>query len=339
MSVDIQAPFIPEELEPKRDKRKKHREEKHERKRKRRDKDDGAEDSRAKRVRSGTSPDEQQSQSLSTTESVNNSPFYVHTVSLYLPVWPITQLNPLEGLCAEHLSPLLLTYYEPLDGVLLSYSNPRLSEHPTAKPRTSDEPILARAVAESAASFVWITAEFLVFSPRKGQWIEGWINLQNEGHLGIVCWNLFNASIERRRLPQDWTWSGVGGNLANGAHERTETNDDDELAEEDRGQGFFVDGSGNNVEGMIRFRVHDAETAFTQERGFVSIEGTMLDDEAEEQLAEQEQNEVAAKAHRFGRGGILRARSSSLLGDEVRSLEGALRDSLPPLDLGHRVSD
>lgn len=59
---------------------------------------------------------------------LSESPFRLRTASLYLAVSPIALIKPLEGLCAEHLSPLLLTYYPPLGGVILAYSNPRLSE-------------------------------------------------------------------------------------------------------------------------------------------------------------------------------------------------------------------
>lgn len=55
------------------------------------------------------------------------------------------------------------------------------------------------------------------------------------------------------------------------------------------GEGSFVDENGHKVEGLIRFRVTNVETSRSADRenGFISIEGTMLDEE-EEQRQEQE---------------------------------------------------
>ncbi|KAI9791741.1 MAG: hypothetical protein M1816_003551 [Peltula sp. TS41687] len=220
-------------------------------------------------------------------DDVQNSPFHNQTSSLYLPLSPISQLNPLEGLCAEHLSPLLLSYYPPFRGVILSYDNVRLSEHPTASP-TQEPQVLAKPLDEYGSSFVWVTADFLLLRPRSGQWIEGWINLQNESHLGLVCWNLFNASIERDRLPEDWTWTGVGGRMTGAKDQQSRNSEGGGGAYEDRGQGYFVDGDGKRVEGLVRFRVTDCEAAFAHDRGFLNLQGTLLDEEAEKDLVERE---------------------------------------------------
>jgi DNA-directed RNA polymerase I subunit RPA43 len=206
------------------------------------------------------------------------SPFHIQTASLYLPLAPVSQKYPLEGLCAEHISPLILTYYPPLSGVLLSYSNPRLSENPF---KDDGESVLLRNIDEYAVSWAWVTAEFLLFKPEKGALLEGYINLQNQGHLGIVCWNLFNASIESKRLPSEWKWKDVSDMKNRGNAEQGET-----YAEE--GPGFWVDGEGNKVEGMVEFRVREIESSHDRERGFLSIEGTMLSEEDEEELVESE---------------------------------------------------
>lgn len=44
-----------------------------------------------------------------------------------------------------------------------------------------------------------------------------------------------------------------------------------------------MDGDGKKVEGMVRFRLRDFDIApeMGKEKGFTSIEGTMLDDEEE----------------------------------------------------------
>lgn len=236
------------------------------------------------------------------SDSANHSPFHTQTSSLYLPLSPISQLHPLRGICAEHLSPLILTYHSPFRGVVLSYSNARLSEHPRSiVPRAQQESVLARSVDEYAASFVWVTADFLIFKPQKGGWIEGWVNLQNEGHLGLVCWNLFNASIERKRLPQGWRW--IEGGLEIGSKkkskqtrnllesEASQGEKETQITNEDQdSQGYFEDEDGNKIEGPLRLRIRDVDTSPTSDPGksFLSIEGTLLDEREEEALLERD---------------------------------------------------
>ncbi|KAF2091321.1 hypothetical protein K490DRAFT_24187, partial [Saccharata proteae CBS 121410] len=133
-----------------------------------------------------------------------SSPIWRQTTSFYVPLSSVGQRYPLESICAEHLSPLLLTYYAPLKGVLLSYSNVRLSDSPRgSQPKP---PVLAKSVDEYAVSFVWVMADFIVLRPAKGVELDGRVNLVNESHMGLLIWNLFNASIDRKSLPKDWSW-------------------------------------------------------------------------------------------------------------------------------------
>jgi DNA-directed RNA polymerase I subunit RPA43 len=220
-----------------------------------------------------------------------SSPFHVQTSSLYLPLAPISQKYPLEGMCAEHISPLILTYYPPFNGVILSYSKPRLSEKAFGNDGAE---CLLKNIDEYAVSWSWVTAEFLLFKPEKGAWLEGYVNLQNQGHLGLVCWNLFNASIEAKRLPPDWRWKDAHELQNEGGEGQRET-----YAEE--GAGYFVDGEGNKVEGMVKFRVKEIESSHDRERGFLSIEGTMLSEEADAQMLESEKEGTRNSRDNAGR--------------------------------------
>lgn len=237
-------------------------------------------------VKSKTKKHKSSNTTTTTTESpvINEqeaSPFHLQTSSLYLPLAPVSQKFPLEGICAEHLSPLLLTYYPPFNGVVLSYNNVRLAEKPYGNDGTD---VLLQNIDEYAVSWAWVTAEFLLFRPAKGTLLEGYVNLQNEGHVGMVCWNLFNASIERKRLPPDWTWVDVS------EMQNAEDAEAGETYAED-GRGYYVDGEGKRVDGTIKFRVKEIESSHDRERGFLSIEGTLLDEEAEEELALSEVSE------------------------------------------------
>ncbi|MCJ1476462.1 hypothetical protein MMC13_005128 [Lambiella insularis] len=235
--------------------------------------------------------------SLDHIDSPTHSPFHQQTFSFYLTLSPICQSFPVQGLCAEHLSPLLLTYYPPFSGVILSYSNARLTEEPQRASTTETTgAVLAKSVDEYAVSFVWLTADFLVFKPQKGRWVEGWINLQNESHVGLVCWNLFNASIEAKQLPKDWKWIPAG-NLTS-SKTKLKRGHEEISAEEHQGtngasqsnpialqedEGHFEDADGKRMEGSIRFRVKDVETSSStdREKSFLSIVGTLLGVEEE----------------------------------------------------------
>ena len=198
-------------------------------------------------------------------------PFTQRTASLYLPLSPCAANFPLEGLLAEHVSPLLLTYYPLLQGVLLAYSNARLSEHPQPDTKADDRIVLSQCINEYAVTFTWLTADFLLFRPRKGTWMEGYVRLGNESMIGLVCYNYFNAVIEREKMPQDWTWVAE---------------DEDSEIEEQKGRrrgvvesaGFFRDGQGKRVEGRLVFRVEDFDALQGDGGGSVSIMGTLLPD-------------------------------------------------------------
>lgn len=278
-----------------------------------------AEDSRdaapapAKKRRSedGTVPFKINDLLVEQSDVIDQSPFYETTYSLYLPISPISYHYPLSGLCAEHLSPLILKYYPPFHGVVLSYANIRFTaqsqetlENETENPTR----ILARSVDEYAASFAWITADFLIFSPKRGNSIEGWINLQNQGNLGLLCWGFFNVHIERKRLPKDWTWvSCTTQNQSAKPHERYRSiNDEDSQREEEQHrrdsvdveEGYFQDGNGKKVEGLVRFWVQDVESSrgLDRENNFVSIRGTMLSVEEEHSLERSEAERGKSKA-------------------------------------------
>ncbi|CCU76468.1 DNA-directed RNA polymerase I subunit RPA43 [Blumeria hordei DH14] len=219
------------------------------------------------------------------------SPFHLQTSSLFLPLSPISQKFPVEGMCAEHLSPLILTYYPPFNGLILSYSNPKLSQNPF---NDDGDSVLLKSIDEYGVSWAWVTAEFLVLKPEKGASLEGYINLQNDGHLGVVCWNLFNASIERKRLPADWEWR-------DGCEAQMDEDDKDNQPLAGESSGYYVDGHGEKVEGMIKFRVADVESSQDRERGFLTIMGTMLSVEEEAQLVISEKSQGPEARSKAGR--------------------------------------
>jgi DNA-directed RNA polymerase I subunit RPA43 len=147
-----------------------------------------------------------------------------------------------------------------------------MSEHPgggvQVKPSKDAKAVLSRSIDEYAVTFVWLTAEFTIFRPRKGTYLEGSVNVQNESMLGLVCYNYFNAMIERDKLPKDWRWLDDGDEGSQSQKNRKRTL---------QGAGHFVDGAGEEIEGKLVFRVDDFEANPGSDGGpgTVSIIGTL----------------------------------------------------------------
>lgn len=202
----------------------------------------------------------------------SRAPFIQQTTSFYLALSPIAHQFPLEGLCAEHISPLLLTYYPPMKGVVLSYSDPRMSESPEngvrIKKGKQAKTVLGQSVDEYAVTYVWLTVDLLVFKPQKDTVLEGYVNLQNESILGLICYNYFNAGIERSRIPKDWQWV------------EDEAPEEGDMSRKGRREaaGHYVNAEGSKVEGKLVFKVKDFEATAGAETGSgsINIYGTLL---------------------------------------------------------------
>ncbi|KAK3069767.1 hypothetical protein LTR53_011638 [Teratosphaeriaceae sp. CCFEE 6253] len=216
-----------------------------------------------------------------------HSPFVQRTETFYLALSPCANNSPIEGLVAEHISPLLLTYYPPLQGVVLKYSNARISE--TSNGNAGDDShdvILSKAIDEYAVTFVYLTADFVLFSPTTGSYLEGYVNLQNESLLGLVCYNYFNAGLQRQRLPKGWRWVEDGSQGHAGAGKG--------------GHGYWINGGGEKVDGRVVFRVKDFEAAPGGEgaAGSINVLGTLLSVKDDDRMDEEEKQRGPAGGRR-----------------------------------------
>lgn len=116
--------------------------------------------------------------------------------------------------------------------------------------------------------------------------MEGWVSLQNESLLGLVCYNYFNAVVERDKLPQDWRWE-EGGDDDEGELEQAGGKKKKRRKRRTgfgEGSGYFVDGRGEKVKGRVVFRVEDFEASPGGDGGgggSISIIGTLLPEGSE----------------------------------------------------------
>lgn len=271
---------------------------------------------------------EPQATQESVTELPTDSefPFFTQAISLYVPFFPVGFDKPLTNVAAQHLDPLLNHYSPVLRGVLLSYSNLNLSDRPAkasiTHPPTDQTPALLHSIDEYAVGFGWLTFDAHLFVPSRGKWMEGVVQLQSEGHIGVVCWNKFNASIEAKRLPEGWTWVDIakGGPRHNSSTSSDENGEEQENQEEEdmldgeelqvveqiHTTGYWVNERGRKVSGKLRFRIKNFDVGLAGDYGYLSIEGTCLDDDAERALGTQERNTDRARRAKQNPNGLLR---------------------------------
>lgn len=237
-------------------------------------------------------------------------PFFTQTMSLYEPLYPVGWSEPVSSAQHQHLRHLQNSYVPSLRGVLLDYKNVTLGEEPgRAGAATSDEePCRVISKNEYAVGYGWITADLELFVPSRGAWMEGSVNLQTEGHIGVVCFGRFNASIEAQRLPRDWSWVP---NDSDNVFEDTAslvTADDHGVVRQVHSTGHWVDAQGDKIKGKIRFRIRNFDVGTTGEASYLSLEGTMLDRESEKKLVAEEAETAKARKEKRGGGALRRER-------------------------------
>lgn len=235
------------------------------------------------------------------------------------------------------LPPLLLTYFPPVGGVVLSIHDPVLSATPQT---TLNQPLLPphgsggakdplhtlpKVGDEFGVCWAWFTVTLLVYSPQRGDELEGWTNAMSEGFIGLVCYNYFQTSIAKSRIPKAWSWSGPTretrqrktprkGKLNDGEGPSQDSQYDSQetiVAREDDAidgtAGTFLDEDGSKISERLQFRVVDLEMIPAQERGQLAlqVEGTLLSEKEETRARQEEQERFETRM------GKSRARSSA----------------------------
>ncbi|KIW08994.1 uncharacterized protein PV09_00892 [Verruconis gallopava] len=232
------------------------------------------------------------------------SPFVTTTASFKVTIPPVAQLYPLEGALAHYISPLLLTWHPQLDGIILAYNNAKLHTCPPLARTIKDEEDqpMAQAIDECAAPYIWLTLDALVFQPKKGLELEGYLNLQNESHITLILWNFFTVTIDYKHLPKSWVWQEYyeeNGKLI--ADREVAEGGDKPMRRSDEQWGAWYDGQGNAISGLLRFRIRDWDCAppgANGEGSFLSLSGSMLtiDEERQLEACMKEENRLRREA-------------------------------------------
>lgn len=277
---------------------------------------------------------------VATVPDTKEYPFFTQTFSQRVPIWPAAFDEPLTKTAREYLDPMLNRYSPKYKGVLLAYKNVNLSHRPQRpnpnEPPTDDTPVALESFECYAPPFAWLTADLHLFVPSRGAWMEGEINLQSEGHIGVVCFEKFNASISRRSLPRGWQWvelteeERAAEEAAAAAEEEdpfADTNEEKEgdgKAEEGEegdntndgkpaktdvprllSSGYWLDEDGHKVGGKVYFRIKNFSSGSTGDYTYLSLQGTMLDEEAEKEAAAEERAIEKARRARQNSSGLL----------------------------------
>ncbi|KAF7553213.1 hypothetical protein G7046_g7168 [Stylonectria norvegica] len=231
-------------------------------------------------------------------------PFFTQTVSLYEPLYPQGWAQPVTSCQNQHLRHLQNKYVPSLRGVLMDYKNVAFGENPGRAGAATDDESPANVISkdEYAVGFGWITADVDLFVPSRGAWMEGSVNLQTEGHIGVVCFGKFNASVEARRLPPSWKWVPNESSDGQGFEETASvfTADDHGVVRQIHSTGFWVDSSGDKIKGKIRFRIRNFDVGISGETSYLSLEGTMLDKVGEKALVVEEAQTAQMRKQRKG---------------------------------------
>lgn len=283
-----------------------------------------------------STPADEAHQTASAVPDPKEYPFFTQTFSQRVPIWPASFDEPLTKTAREYLDPMLNRYSPKFKGVLLAYKNVNLSHRPQRpnpnNPPTDDTPVALESFECYAPPFAWLTADLHLFVPSRGAWMEGVINLQSEGHIGVVCFEKFNASISRRSLPRGWKWvehteEELEAEEAAAAEEEDPFTDageeekDNEDADEEgkkktkepaknsqhrlRSSGYWMDENGDKVSGKVYFRIKNFSSGSTGDYTYLSLQGTMLSEEAEKEAAAEERAIEKARRARQNPSGLL----------------------------------
>lgn len=170
--------------------------------------------------------------------------FHTFHAQLHLLVAPMFMNSPTNGIKAQHLDPMVMSYFPPARGVVLLYLNITLGRDNIGVSSEGDAVTLARIEGSTPFTFMWVLVDFLVWRPQVGDQMEGYIYMQTASHLGLLVHDTFNASIKRHSVPRGWEFVPY---------------QEDELVDEQSQQikslGYWSDEQGNRVEGKIRFTV------------------------------------------------------------------------------------
>lgn len=192
--------------------------------------------------------------------------FHRIRAKMYLSLAPCYLENPIEGLRQQHLDPLIMSYNSTVEGIIITYNNVRLSkENLNNNNNTNEFKYVAKISDENPFSFVWALVDFVVWRPCIGDKLEGYTIMQSQSHIGLLINDVFNASIKKFYIPEDWYFVPSQADESNSVDNSTSISNFKSL-------GHWCDSNGVPIGGKIQFTVR---AIHVNGKG-LSIEGTLL---------------------------------------------------------------
>lgn len=213
--------------------------------------------------------------------------FHRVRAKMYLSLAPIHLEHPIEGLRQQHLDPLVMTYNPTIEGVIISYNNVKLSNENLNNDEDSkiEYKYLAKVANETPFTFLWVYVDFIIWRPKIGDYLEGYSVIQSQSHIGLLIHDVFNASIKKFYIPQDWYFVPNQADenemeIDNETSNLNENNDQSSsatsLAPKSNNSfkklGYWCDGNGVAIDGKIKFTVR---ALHVNGKG-LAVEGTLL---------------------------------------------------------------
>jgi DNA-directed RNA polymerase I subunit RPA43 len=199
--------------------------------------------------------------------------FHRVRAKMYLSLAPCHLAHPLNGLRQQHLDPLIMTFNRTVDGIIISYDNIKFAKDQIKKNEDNEgyEDVefdyVAKVADENPFSFLWVYVDFVVWKPHIGDLLEGYSIMQSQSHIGLLIHDVFNASIKKFYIPENWYF------VPNQADESNENGDSNESNQSNfKKLGHWCDENGIAIGGKIKFTVR---AIHVNGKG-LAIEGTLL---------------------------------------------------------------
>lgn len=185
------------------------------------------------------------------------------STEMYVSLAPCFVNDAINGIKAQHLDPLVMTYLPKVQGVVISYSNLQLSpENKSTDPENSTL-YLSTVSSSSPFTYLWITVDLLIWQPKVGDVLEGFSYMQTASHIGLLVHDTFNATIKKLNIPADWRFL---------PSQVDEVVDPETESSQFKSFGYWVDENDAKVEGKIKFTVKAVHASGR----VVSLEGTLI---------------------------------------------------------------
>lgn len=219
-----------------------------------------------KRLHSSTTFTHAQAGQDSVSQTEVTECIYKVPTSIYVSLSPIYAANLEAGVKAQHLDPLLMTYFGAAGGIVLEYFDVKVLGPSSATLQTTGKGALeSKGKLSTKPVFVWVSVQFLVWKPRVGDTMEGWLDFEAPLQINLVVLGTFLVTVKKEQMPEGWVFI------------RCEVTEDEssfiEPVRVQRSKGYWTDRHGTKIPNKLRFRVTSVDLGG---KGGCLVEGSLI---------------------------------------------------------------